>query len=527
MMSLSSADTLRRNVRYFNDLDVESVIQAIPNKDAEEWMFAHVPRILVPEPMIEQTYYFRWWTYRKHIKTTSDGFVITEFHPDVPWAGKHNTISASVSHHVDEGKWMRGTRILDEYITFFYRGGGDLRSYSNWLEHAVLGLCSLRGDSGLAENLLSDMVGNHEGWRATNLHSSGLYWSSDDRDASEFSISGNGLRPTLNSYQYANGLAIASVAERMGKHEIAQEYRMMAEQLGKLINEKLWCEADQFYEVIPLESRSQMASDRFQSSQRKAREIWGFLPWRFGVAPMGRAAAFQQLLLPEGFRAAHGLTTAERRHAGFGLFYSGEELNRWLSSRNEELLGIQGHECLWNGPSWPFSTSLALGAVARILTSGETQQSITPFDYVRLLTQYAQSHTRRTESGRVLPWIDENLHPDTGDWISRTRLSSWDNGQWSREKGGPERGKDYNHSTFCDLVIGGLFGVSASFNSLRIAPLFPSDWPYAILEDVPIHGKLLTVNYSNIAHGGQGYRLMLDGHTYHHSLIPQTIEISL
>ena len=62
----------------------------------------------------------------------------------------------------------------------------------------------------------------------------------------------------------------------------------------------------------------------------------------------------------------------------------------------------------------------------------------------------------RIENGNIVPWIDENLNPFTGDWISRTRLKTWENGTWSKGKGGVERGKDYNHSTFCDLIISGL-----------------------------------------------------------------------
>jgi len=32
-------------------------------------------------------------------------------------------------------------------------------------------------------------------------------------------------------------------------------------------------------------------------------------------------------------------------------------------------------------------------------------------------------------------------------------------GTGTRDKGGVERGKDYNHSTFCDLIITGLVGL--------------------------------------------------------------------
>ncbi len=63
---------------------------------------------------------------------------------------------------------------------------------------------------------------------------------------------------------------------------------------------------------------------------------------------------------------------------------------------------------------------------------------------------------------RSCPWIDEDLNPLTGDWIARSRLKIWQNGTWSAEKGGVERGKDYNHSTFCDLVITGLVGLRAT-----------------------------------------------------------------
>ena len=49
-------------------------------------------------------------------------------------------------------------------------------------------------------------------------------------------------------------------------------------------------------------------------------------------------------------------------------------------------------------------------------------------------------------------WIDEDMDPFTGDWTARTLLKA-DN--WNPGRGGLERGKDYNHSTFCDLVLSG------------------------------------------------------------------------
>ena len=80
-------------------------------------------------------------------------------------------------------------------------------------------------------------------------------------------------------------------------------------------------------------------------------------------------------------------------------------------------------------------------------------------DYFETLKIYTKSHRLKREDGTVVPWIDENLNPHTGDWIARTRLKVWKNGTWDPGKGGVERGKDYNHSTYCDLIITGLVGL--------------------------------------------------------------------
>jgi hypothetical protein len=72
----------------------------------------------------------------------------------------------------------------------------------------------------------------------------------------------------------------------------------------------------------------------------------------------------------------------------------------------------------------------------------------------------------------------------------------WDQSGWSKEKGGIERGKDYNHSTFCDLVISGLFGLYVSGSGVLAArPRIPSGWDYAAAHRIPFRGKLYTVQY--------------------------------
>ncbi len=106
------ASEFRHYPEGFNAADEELYPQHIPNADAWDWMRRNVPLFECPDKEIEQTYFFRWWTYRKHIRMTPEGFVITEFLPNVPWAGKHNTISCPAGHHFYEGRWIADPRYL-------------------------------------------------------------------------------------------------------------------------------------------------------------------------------------------------------------------------------------------------------------------------------------------------------------------------------------------------------------------------------------------------------------------------------
>ena len=78
----------------------------------------------------------------------------------------------------------------------------------------------------------------------------------------------------------------------------------------------------------------------------------------------------------------------------------------------------------------------------------------------------------------MVPWIDENIHPYTGDWIARTRLHDWakTDPDWAKRKGGHHRGKDYNHSTYNDLIITGLVGLRPRADDVvEVNPLLPDD----------------------------------------------------
>ena len=67
---LVSPDKLKSYIERFNADDRETFAQAIPNAKALEFLSANIPIFECPDKELEQTYYFRWWTFRKHLQQT-------------------------------------------------------------------------------------------------------------------------------------------------------------------------------------------------------------------------------------------------------------------------------------------------------------------------------------------------------------------------------------------------------------------------------------------------------------------------
>ena len=464
---------------YFTDFaknDEELYVGEVDNAAAAGWAERNIPLFSCSRKELERIYYYRWWTFPKHLFSTPEGKLISEFLPKVPWAGKYNTINCALGFHLREARWLRNERDTTEnYLRFWLEGSGDVQSYSCWIAQTVLDVCNVLGNETLPGKLLQPLTEFYEQREKTHLHGCGLFWSDDDRDAMEFSISGKGLRPTLNSYMYANARAIAAIAWKDGQEELAQKYDEKVVRLRERILRYLWDPKDQFFKVIPLNSvRDELRFHSFEDvpEERNAIEEIGLIPWQFHLPDEAYASAFERLKDEKCFKAPYGPTTADQSHPRF--------------------MYPVDHECLWNGPVWPFATSQTLLAAANLLQDGKANGHFSRENYLELLETYARSHRRETKEGRVIPWIDEDQDPYTGEWISRKILEE---AGWPENIGGYERGKDYNHSEFCDLIITGYCGVVPLENGrVKIQPLCgENDW--FRLEKLPLRGKLLTVQY--------------------------------
>ena len=442
-----------------------------------------IPLLDISDKTIEEIYYFRWHTFCRHIKYTPDGYVITEFLPKVPWSGIYNTINCPAGHHLYEGRWLHDQKYIDSYSRFWFTENADRRKYSFWAANSIESVCEIWGDYTLAEELYEQLKENYAAWEREKQMESGLFYQIDSRDGMEYSVGGSGCRPSNNSYMYGDAVALAKIAIRLGKTEDAQFYANKAKDIRDKVNAWLWDEDAVFYKTLAEKKDYQKAD---------VRELIGYIPWCFNLPEAEdhrKVDAWKFLNDEKYFAAPYGPTTAERCHPDFMKEFD--------------------HECLWNGPSWPFATSQTLTALGNLLCNYE-QTVMRKSDYYQLLNQYARCQYL-TEDGKTVPFIDEDLDPFTGEWLARKILRTMEN-----PPGGIERGKDYNHSTFCDLVLSGLVGVRAmNENILRINPLFEeADLEYLCADGILYRGHSICVLWDrngNRYHKGIGLHVYCDG----------------
>ncbi len=99
--------------------------------------------------------------------------------------------------------------------------------------------------------------------------------------------------------------------------------------------------------------------------------------------------------------------------------------------------------------------------------------------------------------------LDESLNQDTGRWITINRYPK-------------TRGRYYNHSSYCYLVISGLVGLRPrADNTLEVNPLVPDNtWDWFCLDRVCYRNRNLTIirDRTGEKYGkGKGLTVQVDG----------------
>lgn len=477
-----SDEKLNKYVQYFNKLDTETVKNYVDNAHAAEWMAAQIPLFECPDSAIESSYYYRWWTYRKHLTQTPDGFITTEFIIPESWGGLYNTMSDAIGHQINEGRWLKDKKYMTDYANFWLyvdpkTPKPHLHNFSNWLESAVYSLYLVDLDKPFIAKALPVMNNDYKQWEAEKQLPNHLFWQFDVRDAMEESISGSrkdkNARPTLNSYLYGDADALAKMSQILGVDSLQKKYTVKASELKQLVQTNLWDDKDHFFKAFEDKTKTLCPS----------REVLGYIPWYFNLPDDNAkyASAWDELTDDKGFNAPWGITTAERRAPAFRTHGT-------------------GHGCEWDGAVWPFATTQTLKGLGNLLMNYKNHNNMSSAVFYDQLHKYAVSFVRRGE-----PYIGEYQDEKNGKWL----------------KGDNPRSSYYNHSGFADLVISDLVGLKPREDDmLDIFPLIPNGkWNWFCLQDVVYHGHAITMVWDRDGsryHKGTGFTVYSDGKQLYH-----------
>lgn len=466
-----------------NFLNHSSYIQDL---DDHQWYLDNIPFVDFPDQSMQDVYYYRTSVIKRHLRWAHEGhgWAVTEFIHPVAWAGKFQSIPDSAPYHVLETRWLRDVRVSKNLIELYTRGGLEKLSgitYTHFMHQAILEHAEATGDIDFLTSQLEGLITTYDLWNVTRDATTGLYHRIPLSDAQEYSLPGYltggpgggpmqvwddfGLttqegggndylviwlgpetyRPNFNAYMIAGARAISTVANRTGQSDLAQTWSDYADTVYESMENLLWSDELQFW-IDVVEGTNYRC---------QGRELIGYFPYRFDVGTNETyIRGLEAGLTTESFLTEFGPVTLEQSNPYYSAFKN------------------TTYCCLWNGQSWPFSTSTYLSTLARIARDNSSSL-ITPSFFQEALSTYVATNYKDG-----VPYTAESHYPTIDMWSGDTTNHS----------------ENYFHSTYLDNIFTNLIGIVPTLDDkLVLQPLIPSNWTHFAVENLPYHGSLISI----------------------------------
>lgn len=597
--------------------------------DGFDWAKRTAPFFEAADADLTRAYHYRWRVFFMHAKhTRRDGWVVSEFLRHVGWAGPHGSINCAYGHHAADARWLRDPRILDDYSTFWWRHPKADKRYTWWPAHAAYERYRLDGRVEPLQRLYPQLVDEYTRWvnrsSIPDGHGKGqpCLWQACHDDGEENSVGFDGCRPTIAAAVAGEAGALAAISfvlyehaatttadassdgkrsrrrqrdaattpmDRAAMRDAGSRFAISRMWWQRSLH-KLWSKELQFFvtrtrapppsrsddirarrtklgcqycgrprrvhaRAIGQEGEKAAAADeamecppRWKEGELvRARELSGLSwPWYHRLAAPEHAVAWSQLRAAGGFAGAWGLTTVERRHPCYNFSTS----------------------CVtsWNGPVWPFESAKLLTGLAHALhelthaRALEASADVGKAAFADALMVFGRMHTRGRAAGVASgePFVGESFHPDDGYWLTRELLHRC-------HAADRNRGAHYLHSSFADLVLGGLVGIHVELGDeiakaeaaeagrsaedeygaggegpkqlgpmaaqLVVDPLFePSQLPWLHVAGVLVRGREVAVVYDRDGTRfgkGKGLAVWLDGALVAQARAPRRVVVPL
>lgn len=479
-----------------NILDKQQVLNKQEWWDNKDWSWYknNIPFFDSPDSGINEIYYYRWELITKHLVYGSPqtGYTFTEFMDRPFWSGTYGAISCPLGHQFYEVRWLKNDRIIRDFASYWFETpGAEPRSYSNWYGDSMWGIYKVKQDKNFLKSVYPYMKKQYHGFVKEHYNPEyGMFMWDGMHDGMEVNINsrqtedrirgGDGYRPTLNSYMYADLKALSKASNLLRHSELSKEYDKKAQKLKKRVQEELWDPDRNFFfhqfafdELNGIKARTLTYETGKYAGSPHGREQIGFVPWQFNLPDQGYAEAWKYLMDKDYFYSEYGPTTVEQ---------------------NDPLFKVSKNCCVWSGNSWPYATTQTLVAMANLLHNYE-QDVVSKEDYFKLLKTYTKTHHK---NGR--PYIAEAANPYTGSWKGHDHYY---------------HSEHYFHSGYVNNVITGLVGLRPrKDDTIEVNPQIPDSWDYFALEDIAYHGHNVSIVWDRDGtkyNRGKGLMIFVDG----------------
>ncbi len=262
-------------------------------------------------------------------------------------------------------------------------------------------------------------------------------------------------RVDLTAYNYGNAAAVARIYRLLGRPDRAKEFDDLAAKIAAAVAAKMWRPEKRFF--YSLRADDDAVAD--------VKEVIGVYPFYFGMLPWGKGyeSAWASILDPKQFWTTWPVASASKECPAYSQ-------TNWPGDG-------RAAGCMWNGPTWPHANALVMTAMARTLRAtrdhGVADSPLKKEHLWALFASFTRAQYRNQDIGQ--PWTGEFYNGDTGRWKTAER--------------------DYNHSTWLDILIPELIGVVPRDDDiLEVDPLLPEDaLHHFLLDGLRYHGHDVTV----------------------------------
>lgn len=269
-----------------------------------------------------------------------------------------------------EARWLKPPQHVKDLAQLYTRAGVEVQTgitYTHYIQDGIYEAAQALGDTAFLEAQIQGMINTYYLWNVTNDNTTHLYHRTPFLDAQEYSIPGFTVggpmggpvqdylsmdnnysiidnspqthRSNFNSYMVAGARAIAEVAGMTNDISLARTWNNYADDLYRSLEDMLYSSDLNFW-IGVIEGTNQPVIGR---------QLIGYFPFRFDVGTdESMIRGLETGLTTEHFLTEFGPTTLEQTNPYFTA------------------LKNLTYCCLSQGQSWPFSTSVYLGTLARI-----------------------------------------------------------------------------------------------------------------------------------------------------------------